>query len=111
MIYAAAVLGENPTTWISSGGKSPVDYMRYDALDEGSFGNVPSTTWALDAYLQLGGFVSLDETLNVTADIENGTLNRGETTTCSAIALSLTGESDISTKASWISSNEGVASR
>ncbi|SHI50181.1 ZU5 domain-containing protein [Dethiosulfatibacter aminovorans DSM 17477] len=109
MIYAAAVLGEDPTTWISAGGKSPVDFMRDYALVEGSFGNVPSTTWALDAYLQLGGFVSLNETLNVTVDIENGTVNRGETTTCSAIALDLTGESDVSTMVSWTSSNEEVA--
>jgi hypothetical protein len=109
MIYAGSVLGEDPSTWTSTGEKSPVDFMKDDALLDGSFGNVPSTTWALDAYSQLGGSVLSGETINVSVSVENETVNKGETTTCSAIALSLTGKSDKTSAAVWKSSNEGVA--
>ena len=111
MIYVAAVLGEEPTTWISSGGKSPVDYMRYDALDEGSFGNVPSTTWALDAYLQLGGTVAPDSILDVIIDPEEASIYSGDTKQFSAKAVKMDGtEINVSDMADWISSDTDVAS-
>jgi prenyltransferase beta subunit len=109
MIYVATVFGEDPNTWTSTEGKSSVDFMMDDALIEGSFGNVPSTTWALDAYLQLGGSVSSNKTLDITVDIANQIVNRGESTTCSAIVLSLTGTSDETGTASWTSSDEEIA--
>ncbi len=60
MIYTAKVLGEEPSTWISSFGKSPVDYMINNAYVSDSFGNIPATTWALDAYLQLRTMILSD---------------------------------------------------
>jgi hypothetical protein len=53
MIYTAKVFGEDPSTWVNALGKSPVDFMINSALIDGSFGNINSTTWALDAYLHL----------------------------------------------------------
>ncbi|MFA9422686.1 MAG: S-layer homology domain-containing protein [Sedimentibacter sp.] len=58
MIYTAKILGEDPSTWVNTLGKSPVNYMTDSAFIDGSFGNIASTTWALDAYLQLGAKIS-----------------------------------------------------
>lgn len=60
MIYTAKILGEEPSTWVNSSGKSSVDYMINNAYTNGSFGNVSATTWATDAYSQLGAKISFD---------------------------------------------------
>lgn len=53
MIYTLIKLGENPMELKSSKGNSSTDFMMKGAYINGSFGNVTSTTWALDAYMQL----------------------------------------------------------
>ena len=68
MIYTAKVLGEDISQWVSASGNSPLDYLINSAFVDGTFGNISSTTWALDAYLQLGAYVSSDSVIGVKND-------------------------------------------
>jgi hypothetical protein len=72
LICTAIKLGEDPSTYLSSSGKSPIDYMKNNALTDEGFGNVGSTTWALNAYIQMGAAVSAEKISD---------LSRGESST------------------------------
>ncbi|MEW9124064.1 MAG: stalk domain-containing protein [Thermotaleaceae bacterium] len=60
IIYILKALDQDLNAWKKSG-KGPVDYMMSKALNEdGTFGitkNIMGNTWALDAYLMMGGLV------------------------------------------------------
>lgn len=68
IIFTAIKMGEDPSTYLSSSGKSPIDYMKYDALTDVGFGNLGSTTWALNAYIQMGATVSAEKISDLSRD-------------------------------------------
>lgn len=110
MIYTANVLGEDVSAFISSSGKSPVDYMAGDSFADGNFGNISSTTWALDAYLQLGASISSDSVIAVKPDAYSAQLNTGSTKQLKAYAVKFDGSVlDVTESASWASSDSTVA--
>ncbi|MEL7650130.1 MAG: S-layer homology domain-containing protein [Sedimentibacter sp.] len=110
MIYTANVLGEDVSALVSSAGKSPVDYMAGDSFSDGNFGNISSTTWALDAYLQLGASISSDSVIAVKPDVYSAQLSAGSTKQLKAYAVKLDGSVlDVTDSASWISSDSTVA--
>ncbi|QEK11384.1 DUF4430 domain-containing protein [Crassaminicella thermophila] len=110
IIYTLKDLGIDPDTWTSEDGNSPVDYMKEKALKEGSFGNVGSTTWALDAYLKLGGEVLNDTVLGIKITPESANITKGNTKQYKAEAYKLDGTiEDISDVANWSTANNKIA--
>lgn len=64
VMHTLKLLGEDMNAW-KHNGKGPVDYIKNDALNaDGTFGtskNISDNTWALDAYLMLGGIVNITD--------------------------------------------------
>lgn len=106
-------LGLAPDAW-TIGGKSAVDYMRDDALNEddtfGSSRNLADDTWALDAYLALGGKVNPETALGIKVTPEEAEISVDRTQQYKAQALQMNGaDNDVSSTAVWTVDNTGIA--
>ena len=106
-------LGLAPDAWITEG-KSAVDYMRDNALNEdgtfGSSGNLADDTWALDACLALGGSVHPETALGVKVTPEEAEISVGSTQQYAAQTSQVNGAvNDVSSTAVWKVDNTGIA--
>ena len=113
VILTLDCLGLAPDAW-TTGGKSAVDYMRDDALNEdGTFGssrNLADDTWALDAYLALGGSVNPETALGVKVTPEEADILVGRTQQYEAQAAQMNGVvNDVTYTAVWTVDNTGIA--
>ncbi|MEN6348684.1 MAG: Ig-like domain-containing protein, partial [Syntrophomonas sp.] len=61
--FTLLCLGIDPGSWTTTDGKSPLDYLKDEAPNAdgtfGSYANIASNTWILDAYWQLGARLGL----------------------------------------------------
>lgn len=102
-------------TWVSAAGNSPVDYIVNDALNEdGTFGglkNIGDNTWALDAYLALGGNPSPEEILGLTVSPAKVEIAVGENKEFNVKSYQISGETqDINKElVNWSSDNDSIA--
>jgi len=100
--------------WISSEGKSIVDYLRENALNEdgtfGTFRNPSDNTWALDAFICLGACVSQDTALMIEIEPKEVELAVEEEEALTATAFLVNGDTvDVTTTAEWtVSDSEKV---
>lgn len=106
IISTLKLLGIDPASWVSSEGKSPVDYMEGEVLNQdgtfGSCGNIADNTWVLDAYLMLGGQPNADAALDVTVSPAVASVAVGETRSFTATAYKVGGgKVEITDRASW----------
>lgn len=113
-IYTLDLLGIDPATWESEAGKTPVDYMLEEALNDdgtfGSTGNLMDNTWAIDAYLKLGASIDAGAILGIKVTPESAEIIEGETQQYTAIAYQFNGTTtDISNSASWSTGDTGIA--
>jgi len=110
VIVTLKTCGMDPAAWKSSGGKSAVDYLMNNALnDDGSFGtsgNAMCATWALCAYN------SLDEhtVWRLYLDPSSTTLNVGGTVQLSAFWQNADGTADVSLDAQWSAADSSIVS-
>ncbi len=114
-ISTLITLNADPVTWTSTEGKTPVDYMVYDALnDDGSFGsskNVMDATWALYSYLLFGGTVAPDTPLGPTVTPAAATVPVGGTRQYKAVMQYFNGMAvDVTNEAAWTADDGSVAS-
>ncbi|MFA5384006.1 MAG: stalk domain-containing protein [Eubacteriales bacterium] len=112
-ILTLARLGLAPDAWTTEG-KSAVDYMRNDALNEdgtfGSSGNLADDTWALDACLALGGSVHPETALGVKVTPEEAEISVGRTQQYEAHISQMNGAVNaVSSTAVWTVDNTGIA--
>ncbi len=106
-------LGLAPDAWTTEG-KSAVDYMRNNALNEdGTFGssrNLADGAWALDAYLALGGSVHRETALGIKVTPEEAEISVGSTQQYEAQVSQMNGAvNDASSIATWTVDNTGIA--
>lgn len=114
VIFTLDLLGTDPATWVSGEGNSPVDYLVNDALNEdGTFGankNVMDNSWALDAYLKLGGSIAEGTVLRITATPVTAEIMVGDTQQFTAEVYKLGGTTqDVTDAANWVVAEEGIA--
>ncbi|WZL72250.1 S-layer homology domain-containing protein [Clostridiaceae bacterium 35-E11] len=87
-MHTLKLLEEDLNAW-KRNGRGPVDYIKNDALNnDGTFGtskNISDNTWALDAYLMLGGIV------NITGDGGNNGGGGNQPVEGSTVAISIKG--------------------
>ncbi|MDX9870910.1 MAG: stalk domain-containing protein [Clostridia bacterium] len=106
-------LGLSLDTW-KEGGKSAVDYMRDDALnDDGTFGgsgNLYDNTMALEAYLLLDAAIPEDKTLALTISPKTVDLAIDEEQAFTAEAFLANGsKKDVTSDADWAVSDPAIA--
>ncbi|MEL7564905.1 MAG: S-layer homology domain-containing protein [Dehalobacterium sp.] len=105
----------DPETWLSGTGKTPIDYLLDDALnDDGTFGtskNLMDNTWVLDAYLSLGCSISENAIVGIEIDPADADISIGETRQYSAKTYQLFGTMvDVTDISLWSSQNNEIAS-
>ncbi len=111
MVCTAVALGEDPSLYISDEGNSPLDYFRESALVDGSYGNVASTTWAMDALMQMEISVPGGATLDLEISPVTVSINTGSSKQLTLTAMKLDGTSGtIFSSATWTTDDESVAS-
>ncbi|TEB07823.1 Endo-1,4-beta-xylanase A precursor [Pelotomaculum schinkii] len=105
VIVTLKVRGLDPASWESSGGKTPVDYMMNNALnDDGSFGtskNGMDAIWALSAYNLLDTQFYLDPS--------SATLKVGDTKQLEAVWQNTYGTADVTQYAQWSVADSSIA--
>lgn len=110
VIATLKVLNIEPASWTSEAGKSPVDYMEEEALNEdgsfGGYGNVMDAVWALYSYHLLG--IKVETQISVTPS--SATLTEGEKIQFTAEMQDGGGTYDVTQEAVWSAADSNVAS-
>ncbi|MGQ9512951.1 S-layer homology domain-containing protein [Thermodesulfitimonas sp.] len=105
-ILTAKALGEDPATWRSSAGKSPVDYLTEKALNPdgslGTSGNAMDATWVLWA-LNL-----LDKQFYLSPS--NPNLSPGESSQLRAVWQDAYGQHNVTAYAAWVAADATILS-
>lgn len=110
-ILTAKTLGQDPATWQSSSGKSPVDYLQSGAVvnADGSLGsskNAMDATWALNACILL----NIKPTVwRFYLDPSSNTLNIGAQQQFRAVWQDAYGQSEVTQWAAWSVADSSIA--